>query len=565
MLVNQISRGLTLLGRRIANQLRNIPGLGGLVPNRATNSTAIGNSNSGVTRGAENLFQRKVLAYLNSIVKCVCGQGFGRGGGGIDPEIQARRDRTRAGRGPTGPGRIPGPDRSAILPGTQYRRPIGPAMPVGSRGFPMEGPLVLQRQRGPRFGSRALEFGRDLLGTGANEAFPGYIDRSGTGTAARFNRRYGSGGTRAVLGRRIKGAMPDLGGFSEKGLGLGRELTYTGAEKALSGRISLSEQNAAARFNRRYGSGGTRAVLGRRIRGFGKGALIAGGIAGGMALLNAGSAQASEFDPETGEPIMTSGQRQAAGVGNVLSGGLEGAMLGATIGSIIPGVGTAVGAVIGGVIGGVVPLRKGVTEFTTGIGKSFQRAGRNISDAAGQGVQWFKDGLSSINKWFSNIDWKNVLINALIPGGPMTIQGLQGIANFASKLNIFEGIKSGIDSVKGVVEAIRDNLPSWLGGRRALGGPVTRGVPFLVGENGPELFVPSGDGSVVSNLALNQSSRAGASSSSSVSANFNVTINVNGGLGSPGAVEELRAPIIAIINEAWADATAGTVTRGSIV
>jgi hypothetical protein len=418
------------------------------------------------------------------------------------------------GFGGGGGGFDPQASRQASEAGRRRTQGLGYSGPrrLPPPSFPVDGPLEIQRRRGGGFGSRVLGFGRDLvLEGGADNAVPGFIDRS--------------------------------------------------------------RGNVASRFNRRYGSGGTRAVLGRGFRGFGRGALIAGGVAalgaGAMGLFGGGAAQATEFDPETGEPIMTSGQRQAAGVGNVLSGGLEGAMTGAMLGSIIPGVGTAAGAVIGGVIGGVVPLldegtRKGVAEFTAGISKSLQGAGRNISDAASRGVEWVKDGFSNIGKWFSNIDWKNVLINALIPGGNATIQGLQGIADFASKLNIFEGIKSGIDSVKGVVEAIRDNLPSWLGGRRALGGPVTRGVPFLVGENGPELFVPSGDGSVVSNLALNQSSRAGASSSS-VSANFNVTINVNGGLGSPGAVEELRAPIIAIINEAWADATAGTVTRGSVV
>lgn len=37
---------------------------------------------------------------------------------------------------------------------------------------------------------------------------------------------------------------------------------------------------------------------------------------------------------------------------------------------------------------------------------------------------------------------------------------------------------------------------------RAAGGPVTGGTPYLVGERGPELFVPSGNGSIVANGRL---------------------------------------------------------------
>ena len=36
---------------------------------------------------------------------------------------------------------------------------------------------------------------------------------------------------------------------------------------------------------------------------------------------------------------------------------------------------------------------------------------------------------------------------------------------------------------------------------RATGGPVTAGQPYLVGERGPELFVPAGNGRIVPNAA----------------------------------------------------------------
>ena len=37
---------------------------------------------------------------------------------------------------------------------------------------------------------------------------------------------------------------------------------------------------------------------------------------------------------------------------------------------------------------------------------------------------------------------------------------------------------------------------------RAMGGPVTGGRPYIVGERGPELMVPSGNGTVVPNNQL---------------------------------------------------------------
>ena len=35
---------------------------------------------------------------------------------------------------------------------------------------------------------------------------------------------------------------------------------------------------------------------------------------------------------------------------------------------------------------------------------------------------------------------------------------------------------------------------------RALGGPVSAGIPYLVGERGPEIFAPNVDGSIINNM-----------------------------------------------------------------
>jgi hypothetical protein len=60
-------------------------------------------------------------------------------------------------------------------------------------------------------------------------------------------------------------------------------------------------------------------------------------------------------------------------------------------------------------------------------------------------------------------------------------------------------------------------------GFRANGGPVTSGMPYIVGERGPELFMPNTSGSIISNNRL----------SSSGGSNINITVNA--GIGANGA------------------------------
>jgi hypothetical protein len=57
----------------------------------------------------------------------------------------------------------------------------------------------------------------------------------------------------------------------------------------------------------------------------------------------------------------------------------------------------------------------------------------------------------------------------------------------------------------------------WLGGARAVGGNVNAGTPYMVGENGPEIFRPSMSGNIIPTNRL----MAGGSTSGIV--NFNIT------------------------------------------
>ena len=60
---------------------------------------------------------------------------------------------------------------------------------------------------------------------------------------------------------------------------------------------------------------------------------------------------------------------------------------------------------------------------------------------------------------------------------------------------------------------------------RAMGGPTAGNTPYLVGERGPELFVPNSDGYIVPNDKLNMGS--GSAYGMSTSGTTNITFNIN--------------------------------------
>lgn len=61
------------------------------------------------------------------------------------------------------------------------------------------------------------------------------------------------------------------------------------------------------------------------------------------------------------------------------------------------------------------------------------------------------------------------------------------------------------------------------GGGKAAGGPVSGGTPYVVGEKGPELFVPGSSGSIIPNHRLGSGSGGG----SSVVVNYHISSGVN--------------------------------------
>ena len=90
--------------------------------------------------------------------------------------------------------------------------------------------------------------------------------------------------------------------------------------------------------------------------------------------------------------------------------------------------------------------------------------------------------------------------------------------------------------ISGIFNAIRAGSAGLLSGltggaiqAKASGGPVNSGTPYIVGEQGPELFVPKQSGTIVPN---------GQTPSSGTS---NTTININVGMMTGSAVEQREA------------------------
>jgi phage-related minor tail protein len=141
---------------------------------------------------------------------------------------------------------------------------------------------------------------------------------------------------------------------------------------------------------------------------------------------------------------------------------------------------------------------------------------------------------------------------------------------------LLEGIKAGaqavIDYVAGVGSRIKGSITgaasgAWssvksfagfggndspaIAGTRAAGGPVRAGLPYLVGERGPELFMPSTSGMVVPNHALARGNGRGAQP-----ANVSVTINLGGvhGVSDP---ETIAARVVDITSRKLREAMSG--------
>ena len=115
-------------------------------------------------------------------------------------------------------------------------------------------------------------------------------------------------------------------------------------------------------------------------------------------------------------------------------------------------------------------------------------------------------------------------------------------ANLVSVVNsAFNAIKNIVNFIKNnpVTQAIGGAIDNVFGGGRAMGGPVSRGTSYVVGERGPELFVPNTSGKIIPN---------GGSGGSST-----INLTVNGAIDAEGTART----IIDVLNRSSSRGTLG--------
>ena len=118
------------------------------------------------------------------------------------------------------------------------------------------------------------------------------------------------------------------------------------------------------------------------------------------------------------------------------------------------------------------------------------------------------------------------------------IGGFQRLAGFIDRV---------VDSIKALVKLVMDNpvvqgiggaISSAFGGFRAAGGSVSAGTPYVVGERGAELFVPSSNGTIVPNGGMGGTT---------------INITVNGAIDAEGTART----IVDVLNRSNARGTLG--------
>lgn len=108
-------------------------------------------------------------------------------------------------------------------------------------------------------------------------------------------------------------------------------------------------------------------------------------------------------------------------------------------------------------------------------------------------------------------------------GGEWLMQKIQGLIDAFNRLSIVQGAKAAVSGLTNFVTG------------RAIGGPVSSGQSYMVGENGPELFTPLSAGRISPN--------------GSVGGAINITITGNSFMGTDDMAEQVGDKIMKILKQ----------------
>ena len=126
-------------------------------------------------------------------------------------------------------------------------------------------------------------------------------------------------------------------------------------------------------------------------------------------------------------------------------------------------------------------------------------------------------------------------LQTIIDQGPITVEiRLERYAAIAA----IEDVNERIRQMKAFAYGPLTRDYSSLDGERAAGGPVRAGGAYLVGERGPELFIPTGYGKIIDNMATMATLTGGTAVAGG--GGMNVTINLPPGVNGDDVVDAIR-------------------------
>ncbi len=133
----------------------------------------------------------------------------------------------------------------------------------------------------------------------------------------------------------------------------------------------------------------------------------------------------------------------------------------------------------------------------TPLDQSLDAVGEALAAFVGGPVQSATGAIeTAVTRSFTSVE--NTIARAVISGktsmDSLVTSILAGFDRISTTQFIVKPIENALTSVASAL------LP--IGGARAAGGPVDAGTPYLVGEQGPELFVPGASGAIAPNAAL---------------------------------------------------------------
>ena len=148
----------------------------------------------------------------------------------------------------------------------------------------------------------------------------------------------------------------------------------------------------------------------------------------------------------------------------------------------------------------MVELQEDTQETLEEVTTFADQAARNMQDAFAEFLfDPFDEGLDGMLRSFARVMQRmaaeqlaaNIFGGSSGSSGSSGSGGLSGLISGAIRIFASSGSGAGAPVVEGIP-------------MRALGGPVESSQPYMVGENGPELFVPSAAGSIVPNHSLSE-------------------------------------------------------------